>query len=381
MVLRWLAVILLSLLLFGVTGCQEALAWVGATVYQADTKAADSDSAAQMVREGLEAGPRIRVGYLSSPTLGTVFRGPQELGQHGYRPNWSEQNGIVYTCKAGHIDIGHVRKATDWTAFLAARTFRQIMNCEIESSFKLYEHSQYFVQLTYPDNWKDLSQEDKEQIAYDVSIRLGQYFAFVAATWHEIITWFGYKSKGFEPEFPSAFTWEETFSNLLGSHIALIALQDTQHTFNEAVTLALDRELQKLDAQPGHVSRRAAESVRGLWFSGALLWVNMKKRNLDIGLDDGFVTPWLVSSVCECEGAEPQPYPAPDLDFLSEYGFKVKFEIEPRIWEEGAILSVAYPDRNPRNKRIEPAIHYAPIMAHIRQEAVERYGPDVEQPN
>ena len=34
---RWLVIFVLSLPLFGATGCQEALTWVGANVYQADT--------------------------------------------------------------------------------------------------------------------------------------------------------------------------------------------------------------------------------------------------------------------------------------------------------------------------------------------------------
>ena len=376
--LRWSVVVFVSLLLFGTTGCQEALTWVGANVYQANTKAPDSKTAAELVREGLNASPRIRVGYLPTPTLGTVFSGPQQLGQHGYRPNLSERNGLVYTCKAGSIDIGHARKAGDWTIFLATKTYRQIMKGEPEFSFRLYEPSRYFVRLTYPENWKDLPQQEKERLAYEVSTGVGRYLAFVGVTWHEIITWFGFKSKGLEPEHPSAFTWEETFSNLFGTHVAILALADGEHTFNQAMTLAFDRELRKLDAKPGHVSKRAAQSVRGPWFTGDFYWIVMKKRNLDLGLDDGFVTPTLIPSVSECEGAEPQLFPVPDLEFVSKYGFGVKFEIEPKIWEGDAILDIAYADGNPRRDCVEPVVHLAPIMAYIRQDAVRRYGSEAD---
>jgi len=376
MALRWLVVILLSLLLFGVTGCQETLAWAGAGVYQAETKAPNSKTAAQLVREGLKASPRIRVGYLPTPTWGTVFLGPEQLGQHGYRPNMSERNGVVYTCKAGAIDISHARKAADWTIFLTAKTFEQIMKDKKRFSFRLYEPSRYYVSLTYPDDWKNRSPPDRERIAYEVSVGVGQYLAFAAVTWHEIITWFGFKNKGLEPEHPSAFTWEETFSNLFGTHVALLALQNTQHTFNEAMTLAFDRELRKLKAQPGYVSRRASESVRGLWFTGDFWWITTRKRNFDLGIGDGFVTPTLIRSVSECEGAEPQPYPVPDLAFLSEYEFSVKFEIAPNIWEGRAILDAAYSGQKRRGRRVEPAIHFAPIMEYIRQDALRRYGPD-----
>jgi hypothetical protein len=378
MMLRCLVVVFVSLLLLGTTGCQEALAWVGASIYQADTKAPDSKTAAELVREGLNASPRIRVGYLPTPTLGTVFSGPEQLGQHGYRPNLSERNGLVYTCKAGSIDIGHARKASDWTIFLAAKTYRQIMKGESQFSFRLYEPSQYSVRLTYPENWKDLPQHEKERIAYEISTGVGQYLAFVGVTWHEIITWFGFKSKGFEPEHPSAFTWEETFSNLFGTHVAILALEDEEHTFNQAMTLTFDTELRKLDAKPGHVSRRAAQSVRGPWFTGDFFFIVMKKRNLDLGLEDGLVTPTLIPSVAECEGAEPQPFPVPNLEFVSEYGFSVKFEIKPNIWEGDAILDIAYADENPRRDCVEPVVHLAPIMAYIRQDALRRYGSEAD---
>lgn len=375
MKLRWL-VICSSLLLILTTGCQEALTWAGANLYQAQTKDPELKTAAQLVLEGLDASPRIRVGYLPSPTLGTVFSGPNDLGRHGYRPNLSERNGIVYTCKAGAIDIGHARKATDWMVFLAAKTFKQIMKNETEFSFRLYEPSRYYVRLTYPDNWMDFSRPEREKIAYQLSIGLGRYMAFTVVTWHEIITWFGFKSKGLEPEYPSAFTWEETFSNLFGTHIAALALEDTEHTYNEAVTLAFDRELRRLEAQPAAVSRHASESVRGPWFTGDFYWIAMKKRNFDLGLDDGFVTPLLIPSVSECEGAQAEPYPVPELDFVSQYGFSVRFEIKPNIWEANAILDIAYAGEQGRKKRIEPLIHYPPIMEHIRKEAIKRYGSD-----
>jgi hypothetical protein len=374
MIIRFLAVIFMLSIMFVSAGCQEALAWAGAGVYQGQTKAPDSKTAAQLVLEGLDASPRIRVGYLPTPTLGTVYSGPEDLGRHGYRPNLSERNGLVYTCKGGHIDIGHARKSADWTVFLAAKTFRKMMDNESDFSFRLYEPSRYFVHINYPENWKDISRQEKERIAYEVSIGLGRYFAFVGATWHEIITWFGFKSKGLEPEHPSAFTWEETFSNLFGTHVAIVALEDSQHTYNEAVTLAFDRELRKLDAQPGSVSRHASGTTRGPWFTGDFFFITMKKRNLDLGLDDGFVTPTLIPSVSECEGVEARPFPVPNLKFLCEYGFAVKFEIEPRIWEGDTILDIAYSGANPRGDRVEPAIHYAPIMDYIREDAVKRYG-------
>jgi len=293
------------------------------------------------------------------PTLGTVFIGPGRLGMHSYQGGGTEKNGIMYTCKAGHIDIAHLRKAADWTAYLADKTYKELKQGDTTFSFKLYEPSRYFVRLEYPANWDDLEELEKDQIARDVSIKLGQYCAFTALTWHEILTWFGYSSLPWYPEFPSAFSWEDTFSNLLGTRLAVEALLSTRHSYDEALTLALDRELERLGVQSKDI----------------------KKRNLDTGLDDGFVTPWIVPLLPECEGVEPQAYPVPNLRLLEMHGFSVKLEIEPREHlQKGVIRRIVYPDREQRRKRIEPAVHFPIIMEYIRQDAIERYGPAADVP-
>lgn len=374
-----LLVFILSLSLFlGVVGCQKGIVWYGAPVHQANAETGNSDTADQLIRNGLKAKPRIRIGYLPSTNFSTDFLDIQNLGQHGYRPNSSEKNGLVYTCKAGHIDISHVRKAADWTAFLAAKTYQQIKRNETEFSFKMHEPSVYYVKLTYPKNWKDMSKEQKEHLTYEVALSLGRYLAFLGVTWHEIITWFGFKGWGLVPEYSSAFTWEDSYSNLLGTHIADIALRDSMLTYNQAITLTLEEKLNKLNVQPVHVSRRVAKRVKGSWFTGEFFLVDMKKRNFDLGLDDDFITPTLLPYVSMCEEAEAQSLPIHNLDLLSAYGFSAEIEIEPNVWEGDAILDVVYQDKSQHKKRFQPEIHLFQIMNYIRTDAVKKYGPEVD---
>jgi len=319
--------------------------------------------------------PRIRLSCYASSTVGTTYVDPENLGRHGYRNGGGEKNGIVYTCRGGHIDIAHLRKAADWTAFLAEKTFEQLRRNRSEFSFKFYEPSKYIVHVSYPSTWATMTESEKEVLAREISIGLGQYFAFIGCTWHEILTWFGYRPLPFYPEFPSAFSWEDTYSNLLGTHIAGVALRQSRLEYDEAMTVGIRLALEKLGVQPRAVAVRAAEQVRGKWFSGEFLFfVTVRGRNFDIGLDDGFVTPWVVPSIKECPGAEPLPYPVPSLDFLSEYGFSVKLEIEPKEAVRKKILRIVYPDWKKRGKRIEPSVHFGAIMEYIRQDARKRYG-------
>jgi len=324
--------------------------------------------------------PRSRVGRYASTTVGgATFVNPEYMGSHEYGGRGTERTGIVYTCSAGHIDIAHVRKAADWTAYLTANVGEQLKRGESEFEFKFKEPSVYSVQLTYPESWEELSAGEKDAIIHDISIGLGQYFAYVGCTWHEILTWFGYRSVGIYPEFPSAFSWEDCFSDLLGIHIGVKALRDTEHTYNEAMTLALRRELEELGVQSRQTAMRASQKVRGRWFSGNFLFlVNIKARNFDIGLDDGFITPWLVPSMSECPGAEARPYPVPNLDFLADHGFSMSFEVQPRVFESSKILKAVYPEKKDRKKCLEPSVHFAVLMDHIKKDAVTKYGYDID---
>jgi hypothetical protein len=320
--------------------------------------------------------PQARLASYPTATVGTNFLGLKDLGPHSYRPNLSEKNGIVYTCKGGHIDIAHARKLIDWTAFLAAKTYDNLLKNKAEFTFTTAKPSLYYVHITYPQYWKVLSKQQKEKVARDISIKVGQYLAYTASIWHEILTWFGYKSLKIYSDFPSAFSWEDTYSNVFGSHIGVMALADNEHEFNKAATMALAWELEGLGIQPAHVARHAAEQVRGKWFSGDLLLVTINKRNFDIGLDDGFISPCIVPSLTECKGAEAQALPVPNLDFLAEYGFSIRVEIKPKEWEKDKILKIIFPKGG--KNRIDPAVHFAPIMDYIKKEAVTKYGYDAD---
>ncbi|MHC4566303.1 MAG: DUF4056 domain-containing protein [Planctomycetota bacterium] len=324
--------------------------------------------------------PRGRTGCRPCSKIGTKFLVPGRLGRHGYSSAGSEKNGIVYTSGGGFLDIAHVRGGIDRTAFVAAKIFDSLQNNETEFSFRLAEPTIYHVRLFPPGDSEYLPRQEREVMTRDISIRLAQYFAHTACIWHEILTWFGYKSVGFYPEFHSSFSCEDTFSDLLGSSIGAAALRDTEHAFGEGVTLALDRELEKLGVQTRDTAKRATRTVQGRWFSGGLLFVHTKRRNFDIGLNDGFITPWIVPAFSSGGEETAQSYPIPDPDFLCEYGFSMRFEMEPREWERGKILRIVYPDARERRQRLEPAIHFAPIMDYIRKAAARRYGRQVGSP-
>lgn len=324
------------------------------------------------------ASPRPRLGRYPTATVGGAnFQDPEELGEHRYTSLWGERNGIVYTCRAGHIDIAHVRKAADAAAYVADQSVRAIENGEREFSLRLSSPAGFVVTLGYPGDWSLRSAEEKSRVAREVAITLGGYASYAESTWHEIITWFGYRNVVFYPEFPSAFSWEDSFSNLLGARLGMVALRDMGDEFDEAMTRALERELEFLGVQSKETAREASERVRGQWYSGEFLFlVDVRKRNLDTGFDDGYVTPWLVPGVPSCEGAEAQRYPIPRLEDLAASGFRARLEIEPKASEEKDVLERVGRHLGREVGRIDPEVHFPLIMELIRTDAIERYGVD-----
>lgn len=352
--------------LLGTSGCHQPAFLAGAVVRQGVPWLGNPGPNGQWAFSGLNAAvpPRIRPGSYATATREVRFLDSANLGRHGYRFDWSEENGIIYTCRAGHVDIAHVRKAADYTGYLAAVVLGQVEQGQTRFWFKLIEPSAYFITLTFPPDWDTLDGVEQERLARIVSRDLGAYLAHVALTWHEIITWFGYRPRPHKSEFPSAFSWEDTYSNALGAQIGAAALADPNLSFDEAVTEILGQWVKDLDGQSAQVARHASESMRGQWYTKSWLVTRISRRNFDAGQDDGYITPCLVPSVAVCEGAQPQPIAVPTLDTLARHGFSVKVELEPRLWEQNRIRGVLDDAGSPAAKRLDPAAHFPLIIAY-----------------
>jgi len=272
------------------------------------------------------------------------------------------------------VDTTHIRWSADYTRY-AVKLIRKTLPKKGKGfSFNLsWELSTHEVEFGYPQNWGEMPRNEKEKIADEIAFEVGPYIAFNATLWHEILTWFGVHFAGFEPEFNSAFSWEDMYSNVLGTKLAVEAVQDPNHDYDTAMTLALDRALKRLDVQPKGTAIYASEKMRGKWFRGNLL-VDTMRKNMDIGLDDGYVSPILVPGICD--NTEPEPLAVPTADVLSKYGFSMRYEIHPREWEKGRIFRVA--DPNQKLRKIQPDKHFPIIMDYVRKEAVAKYGYDVD---
>jgi len=312
--------------------------------------------------------PRPRPGSYASDTVKVNFSDCNSLGNHNRQSFIGERDGIVYTNSGGHIDIAHLRIAADNVYYLYNKMSRLLASRETDFTCKLNTDTSVFaINIKYPANFSTLSAGQQEKIIDDVSLEVAQHVSWQMVSWHEVSTWFGMKLFGVVPQFESAFSWEDNYSNLLGIILAAKAIRHPDHHFNDDMTILLKDELRKLGGRSADVADYAAQKMRGKWYTG-YFDVQMMMRNLDLGLNDGYVTPVLVPGICP--QAKPASYPIPKLDKSKRYGFKVNIKITPRGAYGDRCLQAAHPNGS-MDSTINPAVDLPTIMKYIQQQARE----------
>lgn len=230
--------------------------------------------------------------------------GINDLGQHAYLPagsldlrNRETSRGILYTAHGGFLDISHVRNAIDLTRFVYDYTFDGFTSGLTELRFLAAEPDTYIVTLNPPDEWKlhdhdaeasPMPHEDARLAALGVAARV----AYLMTTWHEVLTWFGYKGMGVITEKPSAFSYDDAASHRVGVEVAMRALrnQPDPTRFDAQVTGELFDYLIELGVLPVEENRKRMKAVKGQWWDRG----EPKLRIVDLGMDDGPLTAHIV---------------------------------------------------------------------------------------
>lgn len=238
-------------ILFFLTFCLVSASWAKAPVF---TEKDYVNHPPRIIRTCCAFGTDLKVSIIPFYRY-SMLTSIETLGTHHYLGDKSENNGILYTKRGGFIDFGHLRDIIDWTAYL--------YNLEKKSQ----QEGQVFLHLGFEAGVKSLAikipASEKEEnlllvagrIAYDLSI------------WHEITSWFGASAVPLVSEKFSSFSVEDAYSNLLGSKIAMEAIQ-SELPFDQAVTAIIKRTLTELEVVPTkEESFQAMEDVRDIWWT------------------------------------------------------------------------------------------------------------------
>ena len=277
------------------------------------------------------AQPRFRPCCMLTPTqnpLGSSTSNlvdPGSLGTHG---SSTEATGLIYSGKAGFLDLGHIRDTCDLTKSI----FDQIAAaCGNPTTVTAIEGSAQ-VRSVSPSKWIGVARA----IAYDDALA------------HEIVSYSNMSPGGHN----SSFSPEDLCSNFLGTLLAERAIA-SGGSFASAVTTELSSLVGSLDGQSVAESLKAFNLIKKLWvdfngFSDILRNDYLKRRNFT-------QTPWKTGH------ASDSPAPA----FVTG-GFG----------SVGSLYSYTCTSASPAI----PKSSFPAEIARIQADARTRYGPDFDKP-
>lgn len=195
--------------------------------------------------------------------------GPDDLGTHRYRVGlWPRSaqdetgRGILYGVRSGFLDIAHVRNAIDLTRFVYEPVEKALRRGDRAITLMSAEPDVFRVRLA---DGASLSTRDRRAVARAVAGRV----AYLMTTWHEVATWHGYKGMGFITERPSAFSYDDAASHMVGVAAARDALKADPRlkNFDHAATRALHGRLVALGATHADRAQPYVEAVADRWYA------------------------------------------------------------------------------------------------------------------
>jgi hypothetical protein len=332
--------------------------------------------------------PRDRIGALPFPgpfTLYTVAD-PNHLGKHRYGTlgripfiqTEEKERGIIYARKAGFIDVAHIRESCDWTRYFTLQLRKAIKAGKTEVNLAGKNDARLLIDLKYPDGWADLSDGERKSLGEEMAIRGGQQLGYLTVTWHELITWFGWRKIFLIDEQPSAFTYDDTMSHMVGIRVAGRALRDKRGgNWDAAVTRNLKEVMKEIGAVKPVQTELAVDAVEGLWWKDG---EPLKRQFAPPPGDDVSVTPWLVEGLPFARVDEPPaPFVLPSLRDVNGHDcsqFIASLHIQPNI-DEADKMKRCIRCRMPyfSAQKDLPA-----LLAVAEQQMTERFGEAVNVP-
>lgn len=293
-----------------------------------------------------------------------------------------ENNGLIYTCRGGFIDTAHVRDYADWTVFLAATIARaSVTGAMIELPPEGGQRRMVIRPL--PPQLIELYGLRR------LAVSLAQWVAFQLSVWHEISTAYGAAAIDLYPEYVSAFTPEDLYSNLLGIQIAggLIMLAGsvaTDRLYEQNMDVWLRTTLQYLQSISVAGGKAAAYLVDGVWWDSKARLPDPRlvlRHKLDANDE---IVPWLVSQAYsspemtrwvdhECGGSQ-RPVVLRRCESL--HGIKFSELVALRI-------NVAVPDPFPFPRAGSNEItqeDFPEIISAVRNIVTQQLGPGATRP-
>ena len=286
-----------------------------------------------------------------------VAPGPT-IGGDGNRFNETSR-GTLYCTRAGFIDISHLRNAVDLTRFCYVHIRQSLRHGMYDVEMLAAEPDLYRVTLNPPQAWRGLDPQqiplEVEEQIHDASIRIAGRLAYLMTTWHEVLTFFGYKALGVVTEQPSAFSYDDAASHRVGVEVGMRALEHqlTPTQFNALVTDELRGYLVELGVVSREEVQQRVQAAEGRFWRGS----DPVLRVVDLGLDGRPLRAELTD-----DQHEPITWDWPENAEVAGRRITDLFDvvIELNTFEARRILRAAGKDEGPLHPRTDfPKLHDA----------------------
>ncbi|MEQ6342566.1 MAG: DUF4056 domain-containing protein [Gammaproteobacteria bacterium] len=279
---------------------------------------------------------------VNSLTQNDNIADPLNLGQHG---SWNEVNGIIYSGRAGFLDLAHIRDSCDTTKYIFDQLAQGVMPRTV-----LVKRTRVGIS----PGVLGIAIVHKRPLR---PIDLARVIAYDAGLGHEIATYYDMGIFGVDVGgHNSSFSPEDLCSNFLGTLLAERAIA-AGGNFNHAATAELNTLIRDLDGQIPSETLRAFNLINGhwVWFSRTNFYRSvtlpgyLRRRNFTS-------MPWVAGHPSD---KPPPPYvtaPLPDVGYIYTYTHMEE--------QSTRRLNVLFPR----------------YIAQIKQDAAARYGPRFDSP-
>ena len=338
---------------------------------------------------------RVHIGFVPVPGFALDnMRGLEDVGPHRYdiAPLGSsssaepgaladENNGLLYTCRGGFIDLAHVRDCADLTVYLSAKVESLL---ETGGVIELAEQGGKRRILLEPVDGERIADVGRGQL----SVAMAQWLAFQLSVWHEIASWYGFAAISGVPEKMSAFTPEDLYSNMLGIKLAggIIAFRDSgdESDYNTAMNAWMKVAFRRMHVTTKASAAAAMHGVDGLWWDSTQRvpdWKLVLRRDFETGPS---LKPWLVPMAFPPEralaiGCDRAGAPLRLRNPSSFEGVRFDSGATLQVDVDDAVAAGGFPFPRRKSRRITQADFPAIIEAIRRENAVE-FGPGHDRP-
>jgi len=291
-----------------------------------------------------------------------------------------ENNGLLYTCRGGFIDLAHVRLWADTTVYLAARIQRQMDRSGVVELAKQGGTRRILLAAIDAERIADVG---RRQLA----VALAQWLVFQMSVWHEIASWYGCAAVGTWPEKISAFSPEALYSNMVGIKLAggIILFRDgsDEIDYNNAMNAWMSVAFKRMQVTTKASATEAMYAVDGRWWDSTKRipdWQLVLRRNFETGSS---LKPWLVSMAFA-----PGPGPSvgcddagPALRLRNPSSFEgVRFDRDATLQIDVDDIFAANGFPFPRKSHRITQADFPAIIEQIRRENSAAFGGGRDQP-